>query len=127
MANTFPDTPTYTGFNAPRRIEGEVFDLEVEGELPAELNGSFYRSGPEFRFPPRLGDDININADGRIAAVRLPFRIRAAVHGSRVSAEKLSVIPGDLRASGGRPGTHGVRPTSLRQNGPRTAATPLPG
>ena len=63
MSGRFPQTPTFTGFNEPRRIEGEVFDLEVEGELPATLNGTFYRCGPDARFPPRLGDDININGE----------------------------------------------------------------
>ncbi|MBI2992830.1 MAG: carotenoid oxygenase family protein [Gammaproteobacteria bacterium] len=71
MSNTFPETPTYTGFNAPRRIEGEVFDLEVDGELPARLNGSFYRCGPDPRFAPRLGDDININGDGMVTLFRI--------------------------------------------------------
>jgi carotenoid cleavage dioxygenase-like enzyme len=70
MSQRFPDTPTYTGFNAPSRIEGAVFDLEVEGELPSDLAGTFYRVGPDFRFPPRLGDDININGDGMVAAFR---------------------------------------------------------
>lgn len=71
MSNLFPNTPTFTGFNEPRRIEGEVYDLEVEGELPAELNGSFYRCGPDPRFPPRLGDDININGDGMVTMFRI--------------------------------------------------------
>jgi carotenoid cleavage dioxygenase len=70
MALQFPQTPTFTGFNAPVRIEGEIRDLEVEGELPAGLDGSFYRCGPDFRFPPRLGDDINHNGDGVVSAFR---------------------------------------------------------
>ena len=66
----FPGAPTFTGFNAPVRVEGEVRDLEVEGELPDGLEGTFYRCGPDFRFPPRLGDDINHNGDGVVSAIR---------------------------------------------------------
>lgn len=71
MSARFPQTPTFTGFNEPRRIEGEVFDLEIEGELPPGLNGTFYRCGPDQRFPPRLGDDININGDGMVTMFRI--------------------------------------------------------
>jgi carotenoid cleavage dioxygenase len=71
MTGRFPATPTFTGFNEPRRIEGEIFDLEIEGELPAALNGTFYRCGPDARFPPRLGDDININGDGMVTMFRI--------------------------------------------------------
>lgn len=70
MSNLFPNTPTFTGFNEPRRIEAEVRDLEVEGELPAQLSGSYYRCGPDPRFPPRLGDDINLNGDGMVSLMR---------------------------------------------------------
>lgn len=70
MSFLFPDTPAFTGFNQPRRIEADVFDLEVEGEVPAALNGAFYRCGPDPRFPPRMGDDININGDGMVTCFR---------------------------------------------------------
>jgi carotenoid cleavage dioxygenase len=66
----FPTTPTFTGFNAPCRIEADIRDLEVEGSLPAALEGSFYRCGPDPRYPPRLGDDININGDGLVTLFR---------------------------------------------------------
>ncbi len=70
MSRLFPNTPTYTGFNEPRRVEAQIADLEVEGELPAALEGSYYRCGPDPRFPPRLGDDININGDGLVTLFR---------------------------------------------------------
>ena len=37
-----------------------------EGEIPAGLNGAFYRVQPDPQFPPRLGDDIAFNGDGMI-------------------------------------------------------------
>jgi carotenoid cleavage dioxygenase len=70
MSRLFPKTPAFTGFNEPRRIEADIRDLEFEGELPAALQGSFYRCGPDPRFPPRLGDDININGDGLVSEFR---------------------------------------------------------
>ena len=66
----FPDLPIYTGFDKPGRIEADIFELEVEGELPVELEGSFYRVAPEPQFPPLLGDDIVINGDGMIGMFR---------------------------------------------------------
>ena len=32
---------------------GDAPDLEVEGELPRELNGTFYRNGPNPAYEPR--------------------------------------------------------------------------
>jgi carotenoid cleavage dioxygenase len=38
---------------APWPMEGEVHDLAVEGEIPRELNGAYYRNGPNPQFAPR--------------------------------------------------------------------------
>ncbi len=70
MTGRFPLTPTFTGFNAPMRMEADVRDLEVEGALPAGLEGSFYRCGPDFSFPPLMVDDINHNGDGVVSMFR---------------------------------------------------------
>jgi carotenoid cleavage dioxygenase len=71
MTLHFPDTPAFTGFNRPARIEAEILDLEVEGKIPSDLDGTFYRVGPDFHYPPRLGDDININGDGMVSMFRV--------------------------------------------------------
>lgn len=71
MANRFPNTATFTGLNRPCRVEATINDLEFDGEIPRGLRGTFYRCGPDPRFPPLLGDDININGDGMITAFRL--------------------------------------------------------
>lgn len=42
----FPSTPVFSGFNLPSRIEGDVFDLEFSGQIPPEINGTFYRIQP---------------------------------------------------------------------------------
>ena len=70
MTAPFPNTPTFTGYDAPSRIEGDVYDLEILGDLPAGLDGAFYRVGPDPQYPPRLGDDIYISGDGMVSMFR---------------------------------------------------------
>ena len=67
----FPDQLIYRGYAAPVRIEADVCDLEIEGEIPAALNGNYYRNSADPRFPPRLGHDIFLNGDGMIHSVRI--------------------------------------------------------
>jgi carotenoid cleavage dioxygenase-like enzyme len=67
----FPDVPTYRGFQAPGRFEADIRDVEVvQGEVPSELNGAFYRVGPDPQYPPLLGDDIPFNGDGMVSMFR---------------------------------------------------------
>lgn len=42
MAVSFKSDPTAVGFFAPMRFEADVFDCEVEGRIPADLDGAFY-------------------------------------------------------------------------------------
>jgi len=70
MTTRFPDTMTFTGWDAPARIEADVYDLEVYGEIPKEINGTWYRCGPDPQYPPFLGDDIYINGDGMVTMFR---------------------------------------------------------
>ena len=57
----YPKSDVFKGFNAPSRFEGEVFDLEVFGEIPKPIDGTFYRIQPDHRFPPMYEDDIHFN------------------------------------------------------------------
>jgi carotenoid cleavage dioxygenase-like enzyme len=66
VVTQFPNTPSFTGFNTPSRIEADIADLDVEGQIPAALNGAFFRVQPDPQFPPLLGDDIPFNGDGMI-------------------------------------------------------------
>ena len=68
---TFPDTVAFRGFFAPVRIEADVHDLEVEGEIPRDLDGAFYRAAADAQYPPSHADDIYINGDGMITMVRI--------------------------------------------------------
>lgn len=58
----FPQTPAFTGFNTPSRVEGDIVNLAHQGAIPAELNGAFYRVQPDPQFPPRLGGAKPVNA-----------------------------------------------------------------
>src|SRR5581483_10963383 len=33
------------------RVEADVHDVEVDGKIPADLNGAFYRVGPDPQYP----------------------------------------------------------------------------
>jgi carotenoid cleavage dioxygenase len=68
MAQAFPDHPYLTGHHAPNRFEADAPDLVVEGEIPRDLAGVFYRNGPEPLHPTR-GDDYHwFDGDGMIYA-----------------------------------------------------------
>lgn len=52
------------------QMECEARDLIVEGEIPADLNGTLYRAGPNPRFAPR-GDYHFFAGDGMVHAFHL--------------------------------------------------------
>jgi len=51
----------------PLRFEAEIYDCQVLGEIPRELNGSFYRCGGDTLYPTMQNDNLN-NGDGVMAA-----------------------------------------------------------
>ncbi len=65
--NAFPQTIHFIGTNTPRRVEMSVRDLEVEGQIPADIEGAFFRAVPDNAHAPMFNDDIALNADGMIA------------------------------------------------------------
>jgi carotenoid cleavage dioxygenase len=67
VTKPFPSTPGFTGYNAPSRVEADIFDLEVVGEIPASIAGAWYRMTPDPQYPPLLGDDVYISGDGMIS------------------------------------------------------------
>ncbi len=66
----FTAVPTKLGFFAPERFEGEVHDCEVQGRLPKDLDGTFFRVGGDWLYPPKFADDAPLNSDGYISAFR---------------------------------------------------------
>ncbi|KAL3436398.1 carotenoid oxygenase [Aspergillus tetrazonus] len=67
----FPATETFTGFNSPSRIEGDVENLQITGQIPADIDGTFFRVQPDHRFPPIYESDIHFNGDGNVTAIRI--------------------------------------------------------
>ena len=57
-------------FFAPLRFEADLHDCEVEGRIPPEMDGSFYRTCIDRRYPQRMANDIPYNADGAVDLFR---------------------------------------------------------
>lgn len=66
----FPQTPNFMGLNTPLGIEWQAFDIEVEGELPAEIEGSFFRAVPDPQYPPFHADDTVLADDGMVHRIQ---------------------------------------------------------
>jgi len=67
----FPDTPFFRGPEAPCRFEAEVYNCVVRGEIPKQIDGTYYRCMPDQLWAPMYDDDVFINGDGAIDAVRI--------------------------------------------------------
>ncbi len=76
MASSISTNPYLARGFEPIRIEYDCPDLTVEGELPRDLEGTFYRSGPNPQFSPR-GSYNPLMGDGMVHAFR--------VHNGKVS------------------------------------------
>lgn len=71
MSNHFPNSPYFSGVNAPCRLEVDLGDLEVEGEIPHEIDGAFYRVAADHQFPPKYEIDAPFNGDGMVSMFRI--------------------------------------------------------
>jgi carotenoid cleavage dioxygenase len=71
MSEKYPDVFDFAGFNAPSRIECDIYDLVVEGEIPAEIDGSWFRAIPDHQFPPKFAKDTYLSGDGMISLMRI--------------------------------------------------------
>jgi carotenoid cleavage dioxygenase len=67
----YPKTPFYEGPEAPCRFEGEVYNCIVKGIIPTEVQGTYYRCMPDVLWAPKYQDDVFINGDGAIDAIRI--------------------------------------------------------
>jgi len=68
MTETYPNHPNLQGNFAPLRMESDLNDLIIEGEIPKDLFGSYYRNGPDPQFPPMGGEYHWFAGDGMIHA-----------------------------------------------------------
>lgn len=53
MTRPYPDHPQLRGNFAPIRMECDLPDAIIRGELPKDLNVTYFRNGPDPQFPPR--------------------------------------------------------------------------
>lgn len=67
VSQKYPELPQFSGFMKPCRFEGEVQNLEIQGRIPSEINGTFYRVMPDPQFSPFVKNDpvsrINIKLE----------------------------------------------------------------
>lgn len=60
--------PYLSGNFAPIRSEDDFVDLPVEGAIPPELSGTYFRNGPNPQFDPRDNDHHWFAGDGMLHA-----------------------------------------------------------
>jgi carotenoid cleavage dioxygenase-like enzyme len=63
----FPHNPDFLGLNEPVGIECSLEKLKVEGKIPKDVHGAFFRAVPDPAFPPIFEDDTAISGDGMIS------------------------------------------------------------
>lgn len=67
MTQPFPQHAFLTGYSAPSGIECDAPDLIIEGELPNDLSGVYFRNGPDPLYPPIEGQEYHwFHGDGMI-------------------------------------------------------------
>jgi carotenoid cleavage dioxygenase len=71
MTQAFFDHPYLSGHHEPVRFEATAPDLIVDGEIPKDLAGVFYRNGPEPLYPTREGDYHWFDGDGMVYAFHI--------------------------------------------------------
>ena len=77
MMTGFPQTPYFTGLNEPVGKDVSLKRLAVEGTIPPEVRGSFYRAVPDPAYPPKFADDHTLSGDGMVS--RLSFNADGTV------------------------------------------------
>ena len=72
MAVDFRGHPMFApGFNSPTRFEADVYDCEVWGQIPTDIEGTFYRVQCDFQYrPPQNEWPTGFNGDGHVSAFR---------------------------------------------------------
>jgi carotenoid cleavage dioxygenase-like enzyme len=52
------------------RTECDIHDCDVEGEIPSNIDGAFYRVGPDWQYPPMKGN-IPFDGEGHVSMFRI--------------------------------------------------------
>ncbi len=109
---------------APRRMEGEAPDLDVIGELPRDLCGTYFRNGPNPAFAPP-GRYHWFDGDGTIHAIRLEDG-RASYCGVLSSVTAFRAIIAEPVASSLVPRRDPAFRVASSRPAPTTCAAPAP-
>lgn len=67
MARTWPDSFDFQGFNEPIGEEWAEQDLPVEGVIPREIDGAFFRATADPTFAPIVEKDTFLSGDGVVS------------------------------------------------------------
>ncbi|BBZ24282.1 carotenoid oxygenase family protein [Mycolicibacter hiberniae] len=86
----FRESPFLTGHHRPNRMEVSAPDLFIEGELPDDLAGVFYRNGAEPLYPPTDEDYHWFDGDGMVYAFFIEDG-RVSMRSRWVRTEKLEL------------------------------------
>jgi carotenoid cleavage dioxygenase-like enzyme len=78
------------------RVESDIRDVEVEGKIPADLNGAFYRVGPDAQYPLARGN-IPFDGEGHVSMFRIKdghvdYRTRYVRNDRYIAQEKAKRI-----------------------------------
>lgn len=105
----FPPTPPFTGFNTPLRAAHISLPyLPISGQIPAGLNGTFYRVQPDRFFPPLYANDIHFNGDGAVTAISLSGpRLTGPAAGPATSSKTSATATGSETTVSGATVTEG--------------------
>lgn len=92
MAKNWPKSFDFEGFNEPIGVEWSRHDLEVEGTIPAEIQGDFFRATADPAHVPTVDRDTFLSGDGMVSRFRIDgntvdFDLRY-VQTARYQAEK---------------------------------------
>lgn len=104
MATTdFRASPFLAGHHRPSRMEVDAPDLFIDGELPADLAGVFYRNGAEPLYPPTDEEYHWFDGDGMVYAFFIDNG-RVALRNRWVRTDKLLL---EMKAGRRLFGVHG--------------------
>ncbi len=69
----FPEDPRLFGGSGTNRTEMDLRDCEVEGDWPKDLDGAFYRVGPDPQYPKpeEWEGDIPFDGEGHVSMFRI--------------------------------------------------------
>jgi carotenoid cleavage dioxygenase len=92
----YPQNPDYMGLNRPVGAEYDLADLPVEGVIPLDVEGSFFRAVPDPAFAPFMEDGGAIlSGDGMISAIRFAGgKASAAMRYVQTARHKAEVAAG---------------------------------